>query len=125
MSIMRNIKDILRDRPGLAVEAGRYPEVTVPQGKIVGKVIFAGGMNVDDGRRPRNIMGGDVLDVQLFKVILCGANYIALEEAMISAKVELQRLGYMQISGIEHLDPIEKNGESLLQLAVTFKATKN
>jgi len=82
-----------------------------------GKVIFAGGKHMSDEDKPRNIMGGGILPVEIFKVIMKGSYYDKLEEYLNYAKIALKNAGFIQISGFEHID-----GESLPQLAVSFKS---
>ncbi|MCL2860928.1 MAG: hypothetical protein FWE22_00735 [Firmicutes bacterium] len=119
MSVIRNVVDILRNEAlGVTFEAGKYPEST---SQVSGKVVFAGGMGVSEYDKPRNVMGGDVLRAEAFKVVLRGTNYIQLEEILTKAKIALRNAGYHQLSGLEHIEPKE---DGLLQLAITFKSTK-
>ncbi|MCL2375726.1 MAG: hypothetical protein FWC82_04305, partial [Firmicutes bacterium] len=91
---------------------------------IAGKVIFAGGMSAAYEDKPRNVLGGKVLPQEVLKIMLRGGTqgreYISLEENMQKIKIVLRRAGYIQLSGIEHIE--SKENESL-QLAVTFKTT--
>ena len=115
-SIIERVITILNDAN---ITAGKYPTNAF---QIKGKVIFAGGMGMSVEDKPRNVMGGDILRAEVFKVVLCGENYIALEKEQHKVKEKLRQEGYIQLSGLEHIEP--KEGESLLQLAVTFKSTK-
>ncbi|MCL2234363.1 MAG: hypothetical protein FWC02_01630 [Firmicutes bacterium] len=119
MSVIRNVIDVLRHEAlGVNFEAGKYPDNS---SQISGKVIFAGGMGVSEYDKPRNVMGGDVIRAEVFKVVLRGADYICLEKALSEVKYALRKAGYPQLSGIEHIEPKE---DGLLQLAITFKSTK-
>ena len=121
MSIIKNIlKTLEQEAPGLNLDAGRFPPKPV-DGRICGKVIFAGGMVVSESDKPRNVMGGEVLRAEVFKVILRDENYIELERALTRVKNALREAGYIGLSGFEHLESKE---DGLLQLAITFKSTK-
>ena len=118
MSVMKNVIDLLIGQNlGFGVKAGKYPDNAPPNG-ISGKVIFAGGAGVSSEDKPRNVMGGEVLRAELFKVILRGESYVALEESFGKVKIALRQAGYIQLSGFEHVEPKD---DGLLQLAVMFK----
>ena len=122
MSIAEKVIEILGSSGlGLSIEAGKYPDRDYP---ICGKVIFAGGMGVSEEDRPRNVMGGNPFRAEIFKIILRGAVYIGLEKEQVKVTEALRNSGFIQLSGLEHIDTKELDGEKLLQLAVTFKSTK-
>jgi len=123
MSVLNNIYNALSGVPGLTVKLGVFPD-SIPEGHIAGKVIFAGGMGIATEDKPRNIMGGKSLQAEVFKVVVKDGDYLSLEKALLRVKEALRQAGYIQLSGFEHIEPKEKDGGNLLQLAMTFKSTE-
>ena len=122
MSLMSRIVNLLNNKPlengmHLSIKAGGYSDEQ--PNAVLGKVIFAGGIGVSEDDKPRNVMGGNVIRAEMFKVILSGCNYCDLEGAHIKVKKTLKLEGYIQLSGFEHIEPKEGGA---FQLAVTFKS---
>jgi len=116
MSVLTKIKDIFGDKIGL----GNYSNIPYESG-VYGKVMFAGGKHLPYEERPRNVMGSEILCVEVFKVILRSNEYSVLEENFTAIKTSLKKAGFIQISGFEHIDTEEGVP---LQLAVSFKWLK-
>ena len=117
MSIIENaLKELRYAVLGVVFEAGKYQDGTY---SICGKIIFAGGMNISDYDAPRNVLGGEVLHSEVFKVVLRGDDYVALETNLKKVQATLRRVGFIQLSGLEHIEPKD---DGLMQLAVTFKS---
>jgi len=115
MSLLQNIQAAL----GGAGEFG-LGRFSAPNGGISGKIIYVGG--VSDSEKSRAVLGdGAKLQVEAFKVIVCGNEHNVLENRLISVKSTLKN-SYVQIGGFEH---IETNDGEPLQLAVTFKSLQS
>ncbi|MCL2369839.1 MAG: hypothetical protein FWC80_01220 [Firmicutes bacterium] len=115
MAVLEKIRTALN---GISMGYGKYSENPIDATGIYGKVIFAGGKHLPDEDKPRNVMGGAVLPVEVFKVVLKGEDYSKLEDYLNDRiKTALKNEGFIQISGFEHID-----GDTMPQLAVSFKS---
>jgi len=122
MSIAKKVIKILEDEVlGVIFGAGKYTSEVSP---ILGKIVFAGGLGVSYEDKPRNVMGGEILRSEVFKIIVKGDDYVKLEDAHIEISDVLRREGYIQLSGLEHIEFSQKETDNSMQLAATFKSTK-
>jgi len=74
-------------------------------------------MGISSADKPRKILGGKVLQAELFKVVLQGQDYTSLEQNLHTISTTLKNAGYVQLSGLEHIEC-----DKAPQLAITYKS---
>jgi len=127
MSVLEKLKIVLGGGDytpivfrGIHLGLGKYTDDNLSV--IRGKIVFASTKDTPYYNSPKPVMGGEVIAVEVFKVVMRCTDYAILERDLNFAKEALIKAGYVQISGFEHIEP--KEGETALQLAVSFKSLK-
>ena len=109
MSVLQSVQTALSGA-GFAVGEGEYPNTP----NDCGKVVYTG------TDKPIRFMGQAApVEVETFKVIVRGHSYRTLETMATTVKGVLTGAGFIQIGGYEDIEP--KEGETFMQLAVSFK----
>ncbi|MDR3022370.1 MAG: hypothetical protein LBU60_06845 [Clostridiales bacterium] len=118
MSIVQKMIQKLQEANlGIAMGAGNYPDSA---DAIIGKLDFAGGANIAREDKPRSVLGGGVIGIEIVKATLMGNDYANLEIELKKVQQVLIDNGYTQYGSFEYVG-IHENGK--LQLALSFKVT--